>query len=185
MTGIITEFYNVITSTVQAAYHSFPISITSVLYDPMFTPPHISQGHMWSRKSDRFYKYLFDDLYKLTLEKSDDPEKQMVYICDSADIKEDPARADYLYYYGRFNFNKERVAILYMNPSHPMAYPASVRFYGLLYQIDVWDDMKSVNVYEVNSELRNRFFIDPQDIRRAALEDMLKNTDRPQLIGRG
>ncbi len=182
---LIKEFYNVVISTVEASHCLLPVSITSILYDPMFTPSYVSQRHMWSDNSGEYYKYLFDDLNKLSAEKNKDPETGMVYICDSSDINEDPSRADYLYYYEWITLSETMVAILYMKPSHHMAYPSRVIFYGPLYQVYVCDDQKDIDVYETNLEARHRFFMDDDDIRRIALRDMLRNSDREQLVGRG
>lgn len=187
MTELIREFYNVIVSTIKASHYLFPISITSVLYDPLFTPAFISQHHMMDRVTDDcFYKHLLDEMYKISgIEStSQDPFNNMQYICDSSDIEENESHGDYLYYYGWMK-SKDTIAILYMKPSHIMAYPSRAIFYGPEYQIEVAEDKKEINVYEVNNDIRSRCFIINEHDRREALTDFLRNTDREELTGGG
>ena len=105
-----------------------------------------------------------------------------VLICDSSEINEDIENGDYEYHIIDIDDIPD-CHIIYMNPSHLMAFPIRVIIFTNKYQYRLSSDKVEIEVYPTNLGLIRK--MDKSNPNRFNdIKDFLMNTDRPLISKR-
>lgn len=108
---------------------------------------------------------------------SSEDHTKLQYICDSYEINEDIANGDYEYYLITID-SIPSCYMIYMNPSHVMAFPIRIILYTSEFQYHISSDDKIIYVYPVNKDILNKLDIN-NPYRVNDVKEFLYNTDRP------
>lgn len=168
------EFFMVL-QTLASIQKSLPAKITSIIYDPRFTPDRVIDE---VRREDvppidipGFYQHVFADLDD-TVARFDCLE----LITSSSELDENLEVGDFDYYAGQVTRD---VAVLYMKSTHPWALPSRAILYGPTVQFDFSNYQVAVEAVPVNNRIRQKIMITNPAIRKIEVKDWLRMTDRP------
>lgn len=160
---------------------SIPGKIYAIIYDPRFTPDCVINDVKNNIKHQNLDEYYSDSCYFFIMQEFENVVNNIdlsTYVCDSSDLSDredmEDRYGDYLFYTGMIN---EEVPYLYMASSHLYAYPSKLILYGPEFQIEVSEDRIAIDVYEVNVNIRNVFFISNEDDKMLSIRDFLSRSD--------
>lgn len=179
--SILNEFVNELISR-ASRLNILPGTIVDLLYDPRFNQQFVIDSlDIYNDEEDDLmmesnWSYSIPIGCAVRIAYNSDI---LTYVCDSDDVNElDKEVGDFNYSFGFIN---EECPILFHQASHPFACPSRIIFYTPLYQFEVSSCKREIYVYETVQKVRQLFFIEDMRERISAIEDMLRNSDRPSI----
>lgn len=149
-------------------------NIDDFLYDPKFTPEWLIE-HLKNMENDDeiwkdggvCYQFIFDELQNNSTE--------MISICSSEDISEDPHNGIYDYLHGVLPSGDH---FIFHQPPSRFEIPSVLTIFGLFFTIFMRDDERHIEIFRTVEKDRRIFFHEGYLNRISAIKHYLQNTDK-------